>query len=490
MAKNRNKSVGCIDKPPVTQLDEFVKKIPKVNKAESGRNSDCSSGKLGKCASALFYFILVAGGAFASFYLQKMLTEVKQLRLESEESLLKNAEMVKKTETSFQQVNLMKSSLEALESTVGQTHAELENTNRAVRKGEAETRKVEEVLQKLQNEILHDLSEGIREVKQAREHDFSSLEQTLEDRLADLSRSITDSVVEFTGAQGQTQAQLSELKARLEEKNKPGILKDELLSITATLENLQTASEVADGNVGILREQIASVGEELQTRNKEVSSLAEEIEEVRALIQSTAGLLRQEVASVQANMHGISDQVQNLRDDQERASKDLQSLEADLREELAKAEKREDEMEARLKSTEDNIEALAYSTAEHETRAEALLAKYDSHESSIAGQSQVAEKARQALREELQGLRESLQDVQDSISEFTSSNYRLEALSAVEATEEPELPTDEPNEEEMTISPQDEDGVEEEEVVVEEESETNVAEEDVEVENEITEEEE
>lgn len=327
----------------------------------------------------------------------------------------------------FFQVNSMQLSLEGLEAAVGRTQAELESTNRALTKGETETRKVEEVLQKLQNEILRDLSEGIREVKQAREHDFSSLEKTLEVRLAELSRSIADSVAEFTGAQEEAQAQLSKLKIQLKEHNEPGNLKDELLSITTAVAGLHTANEVAEGNIGVLREQIVSVSSELQTRNQEMASLSEEIESVRSLVQTTAGSLKQDVSASQAIVQAMSDRIQSVVDEQLHTSQALQSLQTVLRGELSKTETRADDLESKLKVTEESIEALANSATEQASRVEAFLSKYDSHENSLASQSQVAEKARQALKEELGGLRSSLGELQASIEALADTNTRLEA---------------------------------------------------------------
>lgn len=326
----------------------------------------------------------------------------------------------------------MKFSLEGLEAAVGRTQAELESTNRAIIKGETETRRLEEVLQKLQNEILHDLSEGIREVKQAREHDFSSLEKTLEVRLAELSRSIADSVAEFTGAQEEAQAQLSVLKVRLEEQNEPGNLKNELLAITTAVAGLHTANEVAEGNIGVLREQIVSVSSELQTRNKEVASFSEEIQAVRSLVQTTTGSLKQDVSALMAIVQAKSDQIQSVQDEQAQTNKALQSLQTDLRGELSKTETRQDDLEDRLKVTEGSTEALANSAAEQATRVEAFLSKYDSRESSLAVQSQVAEKARQALKEELGGLRSSLGELQASIETLANTNTRLEGVDELE----------------------------------------------------------
>ncbi|MCI4389063.1 hypothetical protein PGIGA_G00093340 [Pangasianodon gigas] len=474
-SKNKNKGANSTDKAAVNPQDDAAKKSPKVSKADSSANSRPGSGKLTKLLSALSYMVLVSGAAFASFYLQRVLTEVNQIRSESEEALQKNAEVLHRVEHALQQVNSMKFSLEGLEAAVGRTQAELESANRAIIKGETETRRVEEVLQKLQNEILRDLSEGIREVKQAREHDFSSLEKTLEVRLAELSRSIADSVAEFTGAQEEAQAQLSDLKIRLEEQNEPGNLKNELIAITTAVAGLHTANEVAEGNMGVLREQIVSVNSELQTRNKEVASLSEELEAVRSLVQTTAGSLRQEVSASQAIVQAMSDQIQNAQDEQLRTSQALQSLQIDLMGELSKRETREDDLEARLKVTEESIDTMANLATEQASRVEAFLSKHDSHDSSLVAQSQVAEKARQALKEELEELRGSLGELQASIEALADTNTRLEGVD--EALEESVLQTEQLQNDEWENAGQKEEAAAEE--VVEEVAATEEAVEEV-----------
>ncbi|XP_072530102.1 cytoskeleton-associated protein 4 [Salminus brasiliensis] len=506
-AKNRNKNATASEKSPTNPQDDVAKKSPKVSKADSTPVPSCGSGsgKLLKFVSGLCYLVLVAGAGFASFYLQQVLTEVNRISARNEESMQKSAAVVQKVEQALLQVNSMKSSLDSLEASVGRAQVELEATNRAVRKGETETRRVEEVLQKLQNEILRDLSNGIREVKEARENDFSSLERTLEDRLAELSRSIADSVAEFTSAQGEAQAQLSELKGRLEDHSDPSLLKHELTSITTTVADLHTANEVAEGNMGVLREQIASVRAELQTRNKEVASLSEEIESVRSLVQSTAGSLRQEVSTAQASVQGMADRIQSLQDGQDRSSESLQSLETELRRDLAKAEKTSDDLEIRMKAAEDSAEALASSTTEQASRLEALLAKYDSYESSLAAQGSATEKAGRAQKEELEVLKSSVVELQNSIGSLDNAyarietvEQRLDALGDEVAVEEPVSQTEELEShqeeevgEEATENQEsvNEEVVEEEAAAEEEEAEEEPATEKEEVEEEAVEEE-
>ncbi|XP_030632539.1 cytoskeleton-associated protein 4 [Chanos chanos] len=418
------------DKSSSSHQDDVAKKNPKPSKADgsSVRSSGSGSGNITKILAALCYLVLVVGAGFASFYLQQVLEEVNQIRNRNEESVQKSAEMTQRVEYALQQVNSLKGSLEGLESALGSVQTELKGTRQLVHKGEAETRRVEEALQKLQNEILRDLSEGIREVKEARERDFSSLEHTVEERLAELSRSIADSIAEFTEAQGEAQGQLQELKAKVEGHEDPTLLKQELTAITNAVAELHTANQVAEGNTGVLQEQIATVRAELQTRNKEVVSISEEIDSVRSLVQGTASALRQEVSEAQIRVQAMTDRVQSLQNGQEQFSESLQSLEKDLREEDSKVEKRVDELEVRLKVAEENGEALATSGSEQNSRLEALLSKYDSHESSLTAQGQAAERSRQALQSELEGLKSSLAEIYSTLTTLDSTKTKLEAV--------------------------------------------------------------
>lgn len=103
-SKSKNRSANSSEKPAVSPQDDASKKSPKVSKADSSANSRTGSGKLTKLLSALSYMVLVSGAAFASFYLQRVLTEVNQIRSESEEALQKNSEVLQKVEHALLQV--------------------------------------------------------------------------------------------------------------------------------------------------------------------------------------------------------------------------------------------------------------------------------------------------------------------------------------------------------------------------------------------------
>lgn len=319
----------------------------------------------------------------------------------------------------------MRGAVDGLESALGIMRAEQEAGSRAVRKGEVETRRVEEALQRLQNELLVDLSEGIKEVKEARERDFSSLEKTVEERLAELSASIADSVTEFTEAQGETQSQLADLKARLDDMEDPELIRQELSAIVDTVAGLSATKQATDESAYSLREQIAAVGAELQTRNQEIASMSQEVEAVRLLVQETAGSLRQQVSGAEAGIQALTDQDQSLQSSLELATEALHSLEKELRGESARAEQRSDGLEVRLKVTEEGGDSLAVSLTDLTSKVEALLAKYNSHESTLAAQSTAAEKARATLQGELEELKGSLGELQSNVVTLSDAQINL-----------------------------------------------------------------
>ncbi len=229
----------------------------------------------------------------------------------------------------------MQASLEALESAVHSVRTDLERTGRAAQKGEDNTQRLEDSLQKLQSKVSQELTQAVREVKEAREQDASSLDE----RLSQLTRSTAESE---SVRQSRFQSELQELRARLEQQDAPALLRQELASLSSAVATLRTASEVSEGNTAVLREQIAAVSAELQTRNKEVASVSEDVEAVRTLLQSTAGSLRDEVSTARADAQSASDQIQRLSYRLEESSTALHSH---TRDQLLQLEKHREDVE-------------------------------------------------------------------------------------------------------------------------------------------------
>lgn len=323
-------------------------------------------------------------------------------------------------ESVVQQVESLRSIVDGLESSLGITRVELEGAISRMKRGEVETRKVEEGLQKLQNDLLRDLSDGINEVKEARERDFSSLERTVEERLAEVSQSIKASVAEFTEAQGEAQSQLADLKSRLGDMEDPTLIKQELSAIADVVAEIKTAKQDSDASTISLSEQIGAVRAELQTRNQEVASLSQELETVRSVVQETVGSLRQSLSTAEDRVQALKDKCETMESGMEQVADAVRNVERQANEAAAQVKKQSDDLEARVKASEESGDSLSASVSDINSKVESLLTKYDSYKSTLAAQGQAVEKVKTDLEQEMEAIKSSLGELQSNKAKPTS----------------------------------------------------------------------
>lgn len=437
-AKNRHKN-STSDKTPAPTQEDAPKKTPKTSSngvASSAGQGPRSGSCLGFFVSAVFYVTLLAAAGFGAFYLQQVVEEIRQTSARHEKSAQQNAELVSKMGSVAQQVESLSSVVDGLESSLGITRVELEAAVSRMKKGEVETRKVEEALHKLQNDLLRDLSQGMSEVKEAREKDFSSLERTVEERLAEVSQSIRASVSEFTEAQGDAQTQLAELRARLGDMEDPALVKQELSAIVETVAEIKTAKQEADASVDTLRQQISSVREELQTRNQEVASLSEEIEAVKTVVQENISLLRQSVSEAEASVQAVKDNSETVDSRLELTAAAVRSVESKLEENTAQALKRSDDLEVRVRASEETSDTLSTSLTDTTSTLQALLSKLDAHESTLATQGEAVDKTKASFEQEIDALKSHLDELQSRLTGQDSKGQQVEDIEKrVEALE-------------------------------------------------------
>lgn len=315
--------------------------------------------------------------------------------------------------------------MDGLESSLRITRVELEGAVSRMKRGEVETRRVEEALQRLQNDLLRDLSEGINEVKEAREKDFSSLEKTIEERLAEASQSIKVSVAEFTEAQSEARSQMADLKARLGDMEDPTLFKQELSAIVDAVAEIKTAKDAADTSVDSLRVQISTVREELQTRNREVASLSQEIEAVRKVTQDTTGNLRQSLSATESSFQVLKDKTVMMERSVEQVTGAVRNVEEQVSEAAAQALRRADDLEARVKASEESGESLSASVSDITSKVQSLLVKYDAHESSAAAQGEAVESIKTDLEKELEAVKSIVVDLQSNIASLDGAKAEL-----------------------------------------------------------------
>ncbi|XP_034019563.1 cytoskeleton-associated protein 4 [Thalassophryne amazonica] len=421
-AKNRQKSGSGEKSPPSSSPEDAPKKSPKS--AGNGLSGPGAQGPpwarsyLGLFVSAVFYVALIGAAGFAAFYVQQIEREVRQNSARREESAQQSAQLRGTMEGVLQQVESLKGAVDGLGSSLRVTQAELEGAVSQTKRGEEDTRRMEEALQKLQNNLLRDLTEGIKEVKEARETDFSSLEKTVEERLAEVSQSITASVAEFTETQGEVQSQMSDLKARLGGIEDPKLIKQELAAIAGVVTEIRTAKHITDASADLLREQIGAVREELQTRNKEVASLSQEVEAMRGVVHETVGSLKQSLSAAEADVQVLKDKTSTLESVVEQASNGVRSVERDVKAASAEAQRNSDDLEARVKASEDSRESLVASVVDITSKVELLLAKYDNHESAL-------EMVTSSLKQELEDVKMSLVELRDNLAVVGDAQDKL-----------------------------------------------------------------
>ncbi|XP_069020833.1 cytoskeleton-associated protein 4 [Embiotoca jacksoni] len=425
-SKNRQKNS---EKSAASSQEDGSKKSPK----SSGSNGESgpapqgprSGSYVGLLLTAVFYIGLIGAAGFSAFYLEQVVKEIRETNAKNEESAQQSAELSGKMERVVQQVESLRSVVDGLESSLGITRVELEGSISRMKRGEVETRRVEEALQKLQNDLLRELSQGINELKEARESDFSSLERTVEERLAEVSQSITASVAEFTEAQGESQNQLADLKARLGDIEDPALIKQKLSAIVEAVAEIKSAKEAADSSADSLRDQIGTVREELQTRNQEVASLSEEVETVRTVVQETSGSLRQSLSAAEGEVKALTDKAVTLESVTEQLANAVGNVEKQVDAAAAQAQKRSDELWAKVKASEENGDALSASASDITSKVESLFVKYDVHESNIAAQADAAEKAKSDLEQELEAVKSSVEELQTNIAALGGAQTEL-----------------------------------------------------------------
>ncbi|MBN3321952.1 CKAP4 protein, partial [Atractosteus spatula] len=406
-AKQRTKA-NAGDKSSPPPPDDVAKRNPKAAK---GVSSPAGPGLLGRALTAAFYLALVAAAAgLAGFYLQRVRDELSQASRRQEAAAARTEELAKTVEAVLQQVDTMRLTVGSFESSLKDSQSELDKTNRAVRKGEAETRRIEEVLHKLQNEILKDLSDGIRDVKEARERDFSSLEKTVEERLTELTKSINDNVVAFTEVQGETQNEVQTLREKVQAVEGLSALKHELLAVSTAVADLRTSSEV----------------------------------------QVTTSSLRESLSATEAVLQSLSGQVKTLEDGLQEATATLRALEQNLQAKTDSAAQGREDWELRLKTVEENAESLIASATEQSEKLESLLSKYDSHESALATLSRDLQtlrpsgseaedpdvlstvrkitEAQEAFSSDISVLKNSLDELQNAVAVLDSAQKELSSL--------------------------------------------------------------
>ncbi|XP_038667259.1 LOW QUALITY PROTEIN: cytoskeleton-associated protein 4-like [Scyliorhinus canicula] len=363
--KQRNKNHS--ERGSHTGQDDVAKKSTKSSKGGAGSGS--ATGRV--LLQFLLFFILAAAAALLAWYAHSLSQQLSHLHRRSEETSLRGHELAAKLGTVLQQVESTKTSLGRLDSFLLDTQQQLQETNAAVRKGESKTHHIGETLQKLQTEILRDLSEGIQDVRDARERDVASLEKTVEEKLRELTQSIHDNIATFTEAQEKSESSVEEVKSR-----------------------------------------VGALAATVQAKHQEMATLSGEWGELKSSCRSQLGAqaaLEQRLSRAEVSLNAVSKEVHDCRQDlqEARARLDEQGdmLSAESTDASAAAERLRESLDSRLAATEANVNDLNAATTHLSEKLE--FYQLDSVQSALRGTAE----SQASLREDIQALKANLSEL-------------------------------------------------------------------------------
>lgn len=254
-------------------------------------------------------------------------------------------------------------------------------TEKIVRQGESEISRIGEVLQKLQNEILKDLSDGIHVVKDARERDFTSLENTVEERLTELTRSINDNIAEFTLIQKQSQDEINEVKKKMASLDETETYKHDLQVLKETVDEMQRALKAKAKTIETLQSTIDLMESDVLSEVKALVNLKQEHEKFKEVADTehlSLQTLEEKVLKAEESLSHLPSELKKLSDDlmHIRSSGGIQEGCAFSKDDIASLQKSSKDLESRLGSIEENVEALTSSFAQNTEGTEPFIFKY------------------------------------------------------------------------------------------------------------------
>ncbi|XP_014635422.1 PREDICTED: cytoskeleton-associated protein 4, partial [Ceratotherium simum simum] len=367
--------------------------------AAASPSASCAR-RLGRALNLLFYLALVAAAAFSGWCVHHVLEEVQQVRRSHHDFSRQREELGQGVQGVEQKVQSLQATFGTFESILRSSQHKQDLTEKAVKQGESEINRISEVLQKLQNEILKDLSDGIHVVKDARERDFTSLENTVEERLTELTKSINDNIAIFTDVQKRSQKEINDVKAKVASLEESEGYKQDLKALKEVVEEIQTSMKFKEKDIEALRSSLQTVESDVYTEVKELVSLKQEQQKFKEAADSehlTLQALTEKILQSEESTSRLPEEIRRLEEE-------LRQLKAEsLRPEDDGAFKSSDAFEAlqktsqgldsRLQTVEDGVHAVRSASARQTESLESLLARSEELEQRLA-----------ALQERVQGL--------------------------------------------------------------------------------------
>ncbi|KAM6215922.1 cytoskeleton-associated protein 4 [Rhynchocyon petersi] len=357
--------------------------------AASSSSASCSR-RLGRALNFLFYLALVAAAAFAGWCVQHVREEVQQVRLGHQDFSRQREELGQSLQGVEQKVQSLQATFGTFESILRSSQHKQDLTDKAVKQGESEVNRISEVLQKLQNEILKDLSDGIHVVKDARERDFTSLENTVEERLTELTKSINDNIAIFTEVQKRSQKEINEVKAKVASLEESEGYKQDLKAMKEIVKEIQTSAKSRDKDIEALRSTLQTMESDVYTEVKELVNLKQEQQKFKEAADTEHVTLQtlsekflqteEAVSHLPGEIRRLEEELGQLRDSSRREL-DGAAGNPDALEEL---QRKSQGLDSRLQDVEDGVQAARAMSARQSESLQALLSKSEEQEQRLA----------------------------------------------------------------------------------------------------------
>ncbi|XP_003783330.1 cytoskeleton-associated protein 4 [Otolemur garnettii] len=380
--------------------------------AAAASSSASCSRRLGRALNFLFYLALVAAAAFSGWCVHHVLEEVQQVRRSHQDFSRQKEELGQGLQGVEQKVQSLQATFGTFESILRSSQHKQDLTEKAVKQGESEVNRISEVLQKLQNEILKDLSDGIHVVKDARERDFTSLENTVEERLTELTKSINDNIAIFTDVQKRSQKEINDVKAKVASLEASEGYKQDLKALKEAVKEIQASAKTRERDMEGLRSTLRTMEADVYTEVRELVSLKQEqqafkeaVDTERLALQAlTEKLLRSEesVSRLPEEIRRLEEELSQLKADSHRPDEDGVFKHSAALEALQRTSQG---LDSRLQHVEDGVHSVQEATVRQTESLESLLSKSQEHERRLA-----------ALQGRLEGLASSSEADKDGVA--------------------------------------------------------------------------
>ncbi|XP_075458343.1 cytoskeleton-associated protein 4 [Ascaphus truei] len=434
-AKQRNKSHLADRSSPPAASDDVAKKNSKPNKGAAPAASPHTANGLWKVANFVFYAGLVAVAGYSGWCVHHVLEEVSQITSRNEHLSQQKGELAESVDSLLKQVNLHQISVGRLEFIFKDIQEKQQINEAAIKMGEKEVDRIGLVLKKLQNEILKDLSDGIQDVKDARERDLPFFEKNVEEKLTELTTSINENIAIFTDVQTSSQNEMKNVKAKLASLAETHSVKDELKALQDIYSELQTSSRAKDVSMEQLQSTVQNVESVVTVTNEEFAVLRNEHdyfkEAVEAQLTAIDELKENGLKSEEFSTH-VAREIERL----DRKSQSITSTIADKEKMfisnnddiLKQIESNKNGIESRLKAIVQIVETLNSGTAQ-QPEVESFISSFEEYtrrlnavEEALAGMKFLStdDTGSPAAMETLSTLKESQQTLSIDVDELKS----------------------------------------------------------------------